>query len=89
MQLIKVLGLNAKEASFAVRSFIAKVVLFWLAELLICKLDQESVICTVVEKGFFPCLLSFADPPPGSFREYDADCRDDPGGGSAYVDGNA
>ncbi len=60
MQLIKVLGLNAKEASFAVRSFIAKVVLFWLAELLICKLDQERVICTVVGKGFFPCLLSFA-----------------------------
>ena len=60
MQLIKVLGLNAKEASFAVWSFIAKVVLFWLAELLICKLDQERVICTVVGKGFFPCLLSFA-----------------------------
>ena len=60
MQLIKVLGLDAKETSFAVRSFTAKVVLFWLTELLICKLDQERVICTVVGKGFFPCLLSFA-----------------------------
>ena len=33
MQLIKVLGLDAKGTSFAVRSFTAKVVLFWLADL--------------------------------------------------------
>ena len=54
MQLIKVLGLDAKETSFAVRSFTAKVVLFLLAELLICKLDLERIICTVVGKVSFP-----------------------------------
>ena len=60
MPMIKVLGMDADETSFPVRSFTDKVVLFWLGELVICKLDQERVICAVVGKGFFPRLLSFA-----------------------------
>ena len=60
MPTIKAQCLDADETSFAVRSFTSKVVLFWMGELLICKLDQERVICAVVRKGFFPCLLSFA-----------------------------
>ena len=58
--MIRVLGLSNNEARFAAKSFGVKVVLFWLFELLICNLDQETVFCGVVGKGFVPCLLSFA-----------------------------
>ena len=34
--------------------------MFWLSELVICKLDQERVICDVVGRGFIPCLITFA-----------------------------
>jgi hypothetical protein len=60
LPMIRVLGLSNNEARFAAKSFGVKVVLFWLFELLICNLDQETVFCGVVGKGFVPCLLSFA-----------------------------
>ena len=58
--MVRFLGLSVSEAHFAAKSFIAKVGLFWLFELLICNLDQQRAICVVVGRGFVPCLLSFA-----------------------------
>jgi hypothetical protein len=54
------LRLSASEWRFALRSFTAKVVLFWLSELVICQWDQERWVCNVVRKGFIPCLITFA-----------------------------
>ena len=54
------LRLSASEWRFALRSFAAKVVLFWLSELVICQWDQERWVCNVVGKGFIPCLITFA-----------------------------
>lgn len=56
MHLIKVLGLDAKETSFGVRSFTAKVARFWLAELLIFKLDQERASALWWGKVSFPAF---------------------------------
>ncbi len=58
--MVRLIGLSNSEARFAATSFGAKVVLFWLFELLICNFDQERAVCAVVGKGFVPCLLSFA-----------------------------
>lgn len=57
---IRLPGLSDSESRFATNSFVVKVALFWLFELLICNLDQERAFCAVVGKGFVPCLLSFA-----------------------------
>ena len=54
------LRLSASEWRFALRSFAAKVVLFWLSKLVICQWDQERWVCNVVGKGFIPCLITFA-----------------------------
>ena len=54
------LRLSASEWRFALRSFAAKVVLFWLSELVICQWDLERWVCNVVGKGFIPCLITFA-----------------------------
>ena len=54
------LRLSASEWRFALRSFTAKVVLFWLSELVICQWDQERWVCNDVGKGFIPCLITFA-----------------------------
>ena len=54
------LRLSASEWRFALTSFAAKVGLFWLSELVICQWDQERWVCNVVEKGFIPCLITFA-----------------------------
>ena len=54
------LRLSASEWRFALWSFTAKVVLFWLSELVICQWDQERWVCNVVGKGFIPCLITFA-----------------------------
>ena len=54
------LRLSASEWRFALRSFAAKVVLFWLSELVICQWDQERWVFNVVGKGFIPCLITFA-----------------------------
>ena len=52
--------LNRSELRFAGVSFTVKVILFWLAELVICQLDGGRGICRVVARGFVPCLVSFA-----------------------------
>ena len=54
------LRLSASEWRFALRSFTAKAVLFWLSEFVICQWDQERWVCNVVGKGFIPCLITFA-----------------------------
>jgi len=54
------LRLSTSEWRFALRSFAAKVVLFWLSELVICQWDQERWVCNVVGKGFIPCLITFS-----------------------------
>ena len=54
------LRLSASEWRFALRSFTAKVVLFWLSELVICQWDQERWVCNVVGKDFITCLITFA-----------------------------
>ena len=41
-------------------SFATKVALFILSELVICQLDPERWACSVVSKGFIPCLITFA-----------------------------
>ena len=58
--MVRLIGLSNSEARFAATSFGAKVVLFWLFELLICNLDQERAFCAVVGRGSIPCVLSFA-----------------------------
>ena len=37
-----------------------KVALYWLAELVICRIDHSRLICSVIAKGFWPCLATFA-----------------------------
>jgi len=37
-----------------------KIALYWLAELVICRIDQSRLICSVIAKGFWPCLATFA-----------------------------
>ena len=34
--------------------------LFWLLELAFCKWAPERQICHLVEKGFLPCLITYA-----------------------------
>ena len=41
-------------------SFAAKVALFWLLELAVCEWDPDRRVCDVVEKGFLPCLITYA-----------------------------
>ena len=54
------LRLSASEWRFALTSFAAKVALFWLLELAFCKWAPERQICHLVEKGFLPCLITYA-----------------------------
>ena len=37
-----------------------KIALYWLAELVICRIDHSRLICSVIAKGFWPCLATFA-----------------------------
>jgi len=55
-----VLRLSAAEKRFALTSFAVKVAIFWTAQLMVCVLDPRRLVCGFVEKGFVPCLLSFA-----------------------------
>ena len=55
-----VFRLSAAERRFALTSFAVKVAIFWTAQLLVCQLDSRRLVCGVVEKGFLPCLISFA-----------------------------
>ena len=52
--------LSAAERHFAFTSFAIKVVIFWIAQLVVCVLDPRRLVCGFVEKGFLPCLVSFA-----------------------------
>ena len=52
--------LSAAERRFALTSFAVKVVIFWAVQLVVCVLDPRRLVCGVVEKGFLPCLISFA-----------------------------
>ena len=52
--------LCASEWRFALTSFAVKVALFWLLELAFCKWATERQICHLVEKGFLPCLFTYA-----------------------------
>ena len=54
------LRLSAAEWRFALMSFAAKVALFWLLELAVCEWDPDRRVCDVVEKGFLPCLITYA-----------------------------
>ena len=53
---MKGLLLNRTEWRIAVMSFLIKIALFWLAELVICELDHGRLVA----RGFWPCLFSFA-----------------------------
>ena len=52
--------LSAAERRFALTSFAVKVAIFWIAQLVVCVLDPRRLVCGVVERGFLPCLISFA-----------------------------
>ena len=51
---------SAAERRFALTSFAVKVAIFWIAQLVVCVLDSRRLVCGVVERGFLPCLISFA-----------------------------
>jgi len=55
-----VFRLSAAERRFALTSFAVKVAVFWAAHLVVCVLDPRRLVCGVVERGFLPCLISFA-----------------------------
>ena len=57
---MKGLLLSRAEWRFAVLSFLVKITLFWLAELEVCALDQDRMICQFIARGFWPCVFSFA-----------------------------
>ena len=52
--------LTAAERRFALTSFAVKAAILWIAQLVICVLDPRRLVCGFVEKGFLPCLISFA-----------------------------
>ena len=52
--------LSAAERRFALTSFVVKLAIYWVVQLVICQLDPRRMVCGVVEKGFLPCLISFA-----------------------------
>ena len=58
--MLTVFRLSAAERRFALTSFAVKATIFWIAQLVVCVLDSRRLVCGVVEKGFVPCLISFA-----------------------------
>ena len=56
---MKGLLLTRAEGRTAVLSFLIKIGLFWLAELVVCQLDQDRIVCRWVGRGFLPCSISF------------------------------
>lgn len=57
---MKGLLLSRAEWRFAGLSFLVKITLFWLAELVVCALDQDRMIGQFIARGFWPCVFSFA-----------------------------
>ena len=55
-----VMRLTAAERRYALTSFAVKAAIFWIAQLVICVFDPRRLVCGFVEKGFLPCLISFA-----------------------------
>ncbi|QNI97369.1 putative membrane protein [Synechococcus sp. RS9902] len=58
--MLAVFRLSAAERRFSLISFAVKVAIFWAAQLGVCVLDPRRLVCGVVERGFQPCLISFA-----------------------------
>lgn len=54
------LRLTPAELRDAAIGFTIKLILFWLAQEVICEIDSGRRICGLVERGFLPCLISFA-----------------------------
>ena len=54
------LRLTPAEPRVAAIGFTIKLILFWLAQEVICEIDSGRRICGLVERGFLPCLISFA-----------------------------
>ena len=40
--------------------FAIKIAIYWLAELVICQQDSSRLICSLIAKGFWPCVATFA-----------------------------
>ena len=59
-RLLALFRLSAADRRFALTSFALKVAVFWIAQLVVCVLDARRLVCGVVERGFLPCLISFA-----------------------------
>ena len=58
--LLAVIRLTAAGRLLALTSFAVKAAIFWIAQLVVCVLDPRRLVCGFVEKGFLPCLISFA-----------------------------
>ena len=54
------LRLSRAELRVAAVGFTLKLFLFWLAQEVICEIDAGRRICGLIERGFLPCLISFA-----------------------------
>ena len=52
--------MNRAELSKGFRMFALKIALYWLGKLVICQIDDSRLICSVIAKGFGPCVASFA-----------------------------
>ena len=44
----------------SINSFLIKIGIYWIAELVVCQLDRSRLICQLIGKGFLPCVVSFA-----------------------------
>ena len=59
-QMLGSFRLSRAELRVAGIGFTSKLILFWVAQELICEIDAGRRICGLVERGFVPCLISFA-----------------------------
>jgi len=59
-QMLGSFRLSRAELRVAAIGFTFKLILFWVAQELICEIDAGRRICGLVERGFVPCLISFA-----------------------------
>ena len=57
---LKKFYLTPFELSFALKSFLVKVLLFCVIECLICQFDSSRLACRLVGRGFLPSLVVFA-----------------------------
>ena len=60
MHVFRSLRLSQAELRVATIGFTLKLMLFLLAQGVIREIDAGRRICGLVERGFFPCLISFA-----------------------------